>query len=251
MLNDAMSGRQESVQDWLDKGVSVHSVDFNTGNTMMHAAASLGRVPFGQFLLERGARVNGKNRRGDTPLHLSIEKRQDAFTQWLLSEGADPNVPNNVGKTPLSMAESTPAYHLELKEWILGLKARKHEEEASSGSAPPAAEELFVEDLPIFLKGSTSHKVRVTSKDTAQNVLELLAKFLQCSDIVKELELVEVTVGKETALAPNENLFERKSHWKSNNPEYWKVCVRRQLWILWRSLPSLTSPSFCDWFSLY
>uniref|UniRef100_A0A1B6LVW8 F-box domain-containing protein n=1 Tax=Graphocephala atropunctata TaxID=36148 RepID=A0A1B6LVW8_9HEMI len=57
------------------------------------------------ILLNRGAEVNIKDRRGRTPLHFAVLGRMGTsshiFTEKLLSKGADVNIQNVKGRTPL------------------------------------------------------------------------------------------------------------------------------------------------------
>jgi ankyrin repeat protein len=57
-----------------------------------------------QFLLERGADINVRNRFGETPLHLASFNGVLEVVRLLLEHGADEQAKNNDGKTPLQEA---------------------------------------------------------------------------------------------------------------------------------------------------
>jgi ankyrin repeat protein len=74
------------------------------GSTALHHAAGFGTLDTMTLLLERGADVNAKNRRGSTPLHWAVH--DEAKVRLLLSRGAAIDVRQNEGRTPLFMAAS-------------------------------------------------------------------------------------------------------------------------------------------------
>src|SRR5499426_1941968 len=59
------------------------------GSTALHHAAGYGPVGDLQLLIDKGADVNAKNRRGSTPLHWAIH--DEAKVRLLLSKGANVN----------------------------------------------------------------------------------------------------------------------------------------------------------------
>jgi len=72
------------------------------GSTALHHAAGFGPVGNVELLINQGANVNVKNRRGSTPLHWAIH--DEAKVRLLLSKGADVNVKQVQGRTPLYLA---------------------------------------------------------------------------------------------------------------------------------------------------
>jgi ankyrin repeat protein len=74
------------------------------GSTLLHHAAGFGAVGTMQWLLEHGADVNAKNRRGSTPLHWAMH--DEAKVRLLLSRGANVNARQAEGRTPLYLAAS-------------------------------------------------------------------------------------------------------------------------------------------------
>src|SRR5262247_515284 len=72
------------------------------GSTALHHAAGYGPLDNLQLLIDKGADVNAKNRRGSTPLHWAIH--DEAKARLLLAKGANVNARQAQGRTPLFLA---------------------------------------------------------------------------------------------------------------------------------------------------
>lgn len=57
------------------------------------------------MLIEHGANVNEKDKRGHTPLHWAAMKNEIKMAELLIAGGANMNAVNNNGRTPLDSAE--------------------------------------------------------------------------------------------------------------------------------------------------
>src|SRR5215469_13622913 len=89
----------------------------NSGDTALHFAAASYRPEMASKLIEAGAEVRAKNRRGTEPLHLAAvggpnsprwnPPAQSATIVRLIKAGADPNARNKDGTTPLHRAVRT------------------------------------------------------------------------------------------------------------------------------------------------
>jgi ankyrin repeat protein len=89
----------------------------NSGDTALHFAAASYRPEMASELIEAGAEVRAKNRRGTEPLHLAAvggpnsprwnPPAQSATIARLIKAGADPNAKNKDGTTPLHRAVRT------------------------------------------------------------------------------------------------------------------------------------------------
>lgn len=67
-------------------------------------AAGYGNIPAVCWLLDRGARMDHRNKQGHTALQYSIIKQQQEATACLLQQGSDVNLPGPMGVTPLMQA---------------------------------------------------------------------------------------------------------------------------------------------------
>jgi len=85
-----------------------------TGDTALYIAAAAHRLETVAHLLNRGADVRARNRRGAEPLHYAVDGGPDSV-RWnpsaqrdivvvLLAAGADPNAADKNGTTPLHRA---------------------------------------------------------------------------------------------------------------------------------------------------
>ena len=72
------------------------------GSTPLHHAAGFGTADVVTLLLDSGADINAKNRRGSTPLHWAIH--DEAKVRLLLARGADVNAKQVEGRTPVYQA---------------------------------------------------------------------------------------------------------------------------------------------------
>ena len=74
------------------------------GSTLLHHAAGFGSLDVMTWLLDRGADVNARNRRGSTPLHWATH--DESKVRLLLSRGANVNGKQAEGRTPVFLAAS-------------------------------------------------------------------------------------------------------------------------------------------------
>jgi len=87
------------------------------GDTALHVAAAAHRPDMARRLIDLGADVAARNRRGATPLHYAADgipgwsgwdpERQAAVIACLIEAGADPNAVDKSGVTPLHRAVRT------------------------------------------------------------------------------------------------------------------------------------------------
>jgi len=72
----------------------------------LHYAAMMGRVEVMQYLLQKGADVNGRNFTLSSPLHAASLNGKGEWTELLVDSGADVNAENKYGYKPHDYANS-------------------------------------------------------------------------------------------------------------------------------------------------
>eukprot|EP01114_Cavostelium_apophysatum_P012621 TRINITY_DN2871_c0_g1_i2.p1 TRINITY_DN2871_c0_g1~~TRINITY_DN2871_c0_g1_i2.p1 ORF type:complete len:298 (-),score=92.29 TRINITY_DN2871_c0_g1_i2:42-935(-) len=219
----ARTGRSEEIRKAVEEDkMDVNSVDFQTGNTPLFGAVMQGFREVGGYLIEKGANVNIKNRRGQIALHIAIEKRMDEMARFLIDKGADANLKDNTGKSPLDMAFRTPIWQQELKEYAyqasLKIASEKKPEEIPEGGPS--------ESIPVYLKNGSYHTFGIVAADTTPKVIQMMANKLNVADIVKDLELVEEVMGKERVLKETERVLEAYSKFPNTNAKFCKFLVK-------------------------
>ncbi|KAL8624152.1 hypothetical protein ACOMHN_020202 [Nucella lapillus] len=106
LITYCRKGDLESVRSSIDKiKVYINEQD-TTGRTPLHAACFHGRVDVVDFLLERSAKVNARNDKGDTPLLEACRSQEDAevcsdVVRKLIEKNADVNICADNGTNPL------------------------------------------------------------------------------------------------------------------------------------------------------
>jgi ankyrin repeat protein len=112
----AYNGRLASVQWLLQNGATLTEKN-KKGSTALLLAAYNGYLATVQWLLQNGATLAEKDRHGDTALLLAANNGQLSTVQWLLKNGASLNQTNKIGATVLLKAASHG--HLEIVQWLL------------------------------------------------------------------------------------------------------------------------------------
>src|SRR5499425_1467057 len=96
------SGNRSEIERQIAASPEVVSGKDAGGSTALHHAAGYGPVGNLQLLIDKGADVNAKNRRGSTPLHWAIH--DEAKVRLLLAKGVNVNTKQAQGRTPLYLA---------------------------------------------------------------------------------------------------------------------------------------------------
>jgi len=221
----ARSGVLDEVKRVLEvENVDINSLDFNTGRAAIHLLLEMkGTEQILEYLIEKGADINLKDRKGQSPLHLSIVVRKDTITNLLMEKGADLFTLDNTGKTPYSMAELTPQYQSELKEYYRRLEKSRAQERKTEEIKN---NEVVTEAVLINLKGGSHHTVAVNNQDDSTRVVALVAKKLGLLDVTTHFELVEEVMGKERRLESNELVLTAKGKWPNQNATFCKLHMR-------------------------
>jgi ankyrin repeat protein len=104
-LHDAIArGDYESAVKMIDRGADIEAKDPGAGASALHFAVMMGKQPFIDLLLARGADVNSRTRNGTTPLHTAVLYARLEVAEYLIEKGADINAQSVSGATPLALA---------------------------------------------------------------------------------------------------------------------------------------------------
>ena len=98
---------QRAVAEYLlSRGADVNGISRNSaGYTALTGAVAFGHKDVVSWLLSHGANVHHRYGPGYTPLHEAASSGRLEIVRMLLGAGADPAARTNDGKTPLSFAE--------------------------------------------------------------------------------------------------------------------------------------------------
>ncbi len=71
-----------------------------------------GNFNIAKYLIEKGAKVNDRDKQGHTPLMFAVIKDNRTMVKYLVAKGAEINVKNNDGYTPLMLAVQGASYDI-------------------------------------------------------------------------------------------------------------------------------------------
>ncbi|MFP3033743.1 MAG: ankyrin repeat domain-containing protein [Wolbachia sp.] len=109
-------GKFNVVKHLIDSKKADVKVSDNYGNTLLHWAAFNGRLKIVEYLIEKGADVNVKERNGFAPLHLAVQggnnilftlsapNKHLKIVEYLIGKDADLEAIDNDERTPLHLA---------------------------------------------------------------------------------------------------------------------------------------------------
>ncbi|XP_060089312.1 CARD- and ANK-domain containing inflammasome adapter protein-like [Heteronotia binoei] len=97
----------------------------NSANeTLLHIAATHGHIKIIDYLINKGAKLGVKDKKGRTPLHRAAEKGHNNAVKMLLQAGANIYSLDQEGKTPLHLASWSS--HTQVLKSILGEEVRQY-----------------------------------------------------------------------------------------------------------------------------
>lgn len=104
ILNAAIAGDIQSIQEHLAGGKNLNLPEQVGGNTPLMLAATFGNRDAASLLIQAGADLEIRNKSGGTALHQACFFAQPDIVELLLDAGADPTSVNSYGITPLELA---------------------------------------------------------------------------------------------------------------------------------------------------
>lgn len=105
IITAAESGNLEGVTKALEAGANPSAMGPNSG--ALHCAAFNGHEAVVALLLEKGAKLEEKDKQGYYPIHLSVSRGHVAITEQLLAAGANIEVLTPQNGTPLHIAAAS------------------------------------------------------------------------------------------------------------------------------------------------
>jgi len=99
-------GNIAEIEKQIAGGVDVNSRDEEFGVTPLCWAALLGQTETVKLLIQKGAKVDGRNNDGATPLHAASFLGHTEIAARLIEEGADVDATNNQGQTALESSKA-------------------------------------------------------------------------------------------------------------------------------------------------
>jgi hemoglobin len=86
------------------RGADVNTPTGAEDQTPLHMAARRGNLAVAQALLDAGAALEARDKKGETPLRRAVNCGHPEFVSLLLARGADVNTRDRQGRTPLQAA---------------------------------------------------------------------------------------------------------------------------------------------------
>jgi hemoglobin len=87
-------------------GAHVNQVTGVGGMTPLHMSARRGTTGIAEALLDAGADIEARDKKGETPLRRAVNCGQERMVGLLLSRGADPRSTDKQGRTPMDVARN-------------------------------------------------------------------------------------------------------------------------------------------------
>jgi hypothetical protein len=133
IIDDTL-GNEDLISLLIKNGISIDETD-NYGNTPLHVAILSGESNYARSLINKGAKMNIKNKSELTPLHLAALLNNGEIANYMLIKGAEINIRGNSGYTPLHIASEM--NHIAIANDLLNKKAN-NKEKTDQGLTPGA-----------------------------------------------------------------------------------------------------------------
>ena len=100
----ARKGDLDGVKAAIENGADIEERGGVLGGTGLHDACYNGHTAVVDFLIQRGARVNSRNKYGYLPIHSACREGHLDTVKLLVSKGSDFRSTSNDGLTPFHLA---------------------------------------------------------------------------------------------------------------------------------------------------
>ena len=168
----------EELQGYLEKNaVLINEGDPKTGNKCLHVAAQNGHLFITQWLISKGATINGQNGKGQTALHMSVEYDCLEQTKFLLAQGADTQLQNVDGHTAISGIEGTKTGPDAWDAPINLLKSAEDEAGLQTAFAALEAADKAAVDKAALVQTGMAKKKHFGDKWPKDRFMDLVKKF--------------------------------------------------------------------------
>ena len=146
----------------LDRGMDVNTVD-RTGDTLLTQAVRQDMPELVEYLMQRRARLNNRNRNGETALSIAAFSGKLAYVQRLVEAGAEVNY---YGWPPLTYASFNG--HVEIADYLLKRGAEINAKtENGSTALYVAARNAHIEVIKLLLQNKADPTIVNENGDTA------------------------------------------------------------------------------------
>ena len=159
-----ISGDTSAAINLINRGVDINTVDI-AGNSLLIQSVRQDNKELFDYLLQRRARLNLRNRNGETALSLAAYTGKLSFVQRLLEAGAEVNM---YGWSPLAYAAFNG--HVAIAELLLKRGAEINAQtENGSTALLLAARYGFIEIVDLLLKNKADPNVANQNDETAMD----------------------------------------------------------------------------------
>ena len=100
----ALHGDLDGIKAALENGEDIEMRGRLSQRTALHYACWGGYFSITDFLIQRGADVNSRDKGGSLPIHYACESGHLNIVQLLISKGSDVTTTNKCGNTPFDIA---------------------------------------------------------------------------------------------------------------------------------------------------
>lgn len=156
LFDRAAAGDEGGVEQALERGARINSMDTATGNNVLFTAVANNYPGLAALLIKKGAEVNHLNDKGNTPLIVAVTSADKRMVDILIKSGAYVNARNNAGDTALIWA--TKLKRPDMVRALLMAGADPNIKNSDGVSAYTVAEGEGMQELVNILQAAGGHK---------------------------------------------------------------------------------------------